>query len=297
LNQQSGPLIAVRGLSYRYENGPGVLHEVDLEIGRGEFISIVGANGSGKTTLIKHFNGLLRPVQGSVKVAGRETRRCSVAQLSRTVGFVFQNPDHQIFAYSLWDEVIFGLKNLGIPKNQTESRATDALRAVGLYEMRTRHPRTLSRGQRQRLATASVLAIGTDVLVLDEPTTGQDYLGRRQLMDLASRLHGEGRTIVMVTHDMALVGEYSTRVVVMRQGRLIEDGTPRTVFGRTDLLASTGLRLPPLMDLARRLEGVVEVNDATTVASFAECLVPRSVELRGQPALRASSGGQEDARD
>jgi energy-coupling factor transporter ATP-binding protein EcfA2 len=297
LSSETRSLIEVRGVGYRYEGGPPVLHEVDLDIGSAEFISIVGANGSGKTTLVKHFNGLLRPGRGSVRVAGMDTRRCSVARLSRTVGFVFQNPDHQIFAYSLWDEVVFGLKNLGIPKGEIELRATEALQAVGLYGIRLRHPRTLSRGQRQRLATASVLAIGTEVLVLDEPTTGQDYLGRRQLMSLASELHGSGRTIVMVTHDMALVAEYSTRVIVMKQGHVVLDGSPRQAFGRGDVLASTGLRLPPLMEVARRLSGMVDVEDATTVERLAGRLMAGQRSTGPLPAVRGAEVGGDDARD
>ncbi|HZQ09620.1 MAG TPA: ABC transporter ATP-binding protein [Anaerolineae bacterium] len=247
-------IIQAREVSHTYAGGITALQGVTLGIRRNEFLAFVGANGSGKTTLVKHFNGLLKPTRGSLFVNGIDTRKTTVSTLSRTVGFCFQNPDHQIFCYSVWDETLFGLWQQRIPQAEAEERAAQALQKVGLYELRTRHPRELSRGQRQRLATASLLAMETQVLVLDEPTTGQDFNSRRQIMGLAAELHEKGRTIVMVTHDMSLVAEYATRVVAMKGGRVLLDATPRELFQQEDILTATGLKLPPALALARGLK-------------------------------------------
>ena len=249
----SEAIIETRDLSYSYPGGIAALSGVNLEILPGEFIAIVGSNGSGKTTLVKHFNGLLKPSQGHVLVDGLDTRTTRVSELSRIVGFVFQNPDHQIFAYSVWEEASFGLKLQNLDEESIEQQTAEALQAVALDELRDRHPRALSRGQRQRLATASILALETPVLVLDEPTTGQDSLSRRQIMDLAVDLHAEGRTVIMVTHDMALVAEYASRVIVMQDGEVVSDSSPKEAFAREEIMKSAGLELPPVIRIARGL--------------------------------------------
>jgi energy-coupling factor transport system ATP-binding protein len=257
-------ILETRDLWHVYDGAVQAVRGVSLQIRPGEFVAFVGSNGSGKTTLIKHFNGLHRPTRGSMWVNGRDARRATVSRLSRVVGFVFQNPDHQIFCYSVWDEILFGLRQQKLPAAEAEARASRALELVGLSDRRERHPRELSRGQRQRLATASVLAMETPVLVLDEPTTGQDFLARRQIMGLAAELHQRGRTIVMVTHDMALVAEYASRVVVMQAGQVLLDAPPQTVFERPEVLAVTGLRLPPVLELANALRaGGWAVNGLT----------------------------------
>ena len=249
----SEAIIETRNLSYSYPGGIRALSGVELDIRQGEFVAIIGSNGSGKTTLAKHFNGLLKPSQGRVSVDGKDTRSTRVSELSRIVGFVFQNPDHQIFAYSVWEEASFGLKLHKLDADVVEQQTSEALQAVSLDELRDRHPRALSRGQRQRLATASILALRTPVLVLDEPTTGQDFLSRRQIMELAVELHAEGRTVIMVTHDMALVAEYASRVIVMQDGAAVCDASPKEVFAREEILKSTGLDLPPVAKIARGL--------------------------------------------
>lgn len=263
------PFIEVRELWHEYEGDVTALRGVDLTIQSGEFVALIGANGSGKTTLVKHFNGLLKPTRGSVRIVGRDTDEMSVSQLSRHVGFVFQNPDHQICTYSLWEEVLFGLRIRKLPTKDAEARATRALQSVGLYDMRERHPRELSRGQRQRLAVASVLAMEPDAIVLDEPTTGQDFAARRQIMDLVTGLHQGGRTILMVTHDMALVAEYARRAVVMKNGQVIFDDTPKALFTREDILAETGLTLPPVIALSRGLHAAGLPTEVLTVDELA----------------------------
>jgi energy-coupling factor transport system ATP-binding protein len=266
------PILETRELWHTYDQGPPALRGVDLVIGAGEFVAVVGSNGSGKTTLSKHFNGLLKPSRGTVLVAGTSTRAATVAQLARRVGFVFQNPDHQIFCASVEEEVLFALRLQRLPAEEAERRALDALRAVGLDGQRARHPRALSGGQRQRLATASVLALETDVVVLDEPTTGQDALARRQLMALAAGLHRAGRTIVMVTHDMALVTEYATRVVVLHAGNVICDAPPAQVFARDEIVAAADLQVPPVLELARAWRRYGVPATATTAAELCAAL-------------------------
>ena len=246
-------ILEARDVHYAYAGHPAALQGISLGVRPGEFVAFLGANGSGKTTLMKHFNGLLKPTRGQFLVDGRDTRQATVSQLARTVGFVFQNPDHQIFCYSVWEDTLFGLKQQKLPLAEAEARALRALEIVGLVDRRDRHPRELSRGQRQRLATASVLAMETPVLVLDEPTTGQDYSARRQIMSLAVDLHQRGRTIIMVTHDMAQAVEYATRAIILQAGRVLMDARPREVFEQHEVLAATGLRLPPVLALAHAL--------------------------------------------
>lgn len=249
----SSSLVEIVELIHVYEGGVRALDGVTVTFGRGEFAAILGSNGSGKTTLVKHLNGLLRPTGGTVLVDGESTSEATIAQLSRTVGFVFQNPDEQIFANSVLDEVVFGLRIQRFPREECLKRSLTALERVGLAPLKDRHPRALSRGQRQRLATASVLAMDTPLLVLDEPTTGQDYRARRQVMDLVSTLHREGKSIVIITHDMALVAEYAMRAVVMSRGRVIFDGPPMSVFADRQLMDQAHLAAPDTVRIAHYL--------------------------------------------
>jgi len=265
-------ILEARDLVHTYAGGHTALRGISLGIRPGEFVAFVGANGSGKTTLMKHFNGLLKPTQGQFLVSGRDTRKTTVSRLAQTIGFVFQNPDHQIFCYSVWEETLFGLQQQKLPPAEAQARAARALEMVGLADRRDRHPRELSRGQRQRLATASVLAMETPVLVLDEPTTGQDFTARRQIMSLAVDLHQRGRTIIMVTHDMALVAEYATRAIVLQAGQVAQDAAPADIFLQPELLARTGLRLPPLLELAQALRAEGWPVEGHTVAALAQSL-------------------------
>lgn len=271
-------VISVRELSYSYPGGIPALNNVSLDIRQGEFVAIVGSNGSGKTTLVKHFNGLLKPSRGQVHVNGLDTRTTRVSALSRIVGYVFQNPDHQIFAYSVWEEAAFGLKLHKLNAEEVEQQTKEALQAVSLYDLRDRHPRALSRGQRQRLATASILALKTPVLVLDEPTTGQDFVSRRQIMELAVGLNAEGRTILMITHDMALVAEFASRAIVMHDGAAVCDAPPEEVFENEEILESTGLDLPPVTEIARGLRGYGLTETPLTQAELVKTLTSALIQ-------------------
>jgi energy-coupling factor transport system ATP-binding protein len=247
------PLIEVEGLSHRYPNGVVALEGVDLEVRRGEFLAVLGQNGSGKTTLVKHFNGLLEPTEGSVRVDGEETAKQGIQVLGQRVGYVFQNPDHQIFSDTVFDEVSFGPKVRALREDEVRERVEEALAAVGLGGRGDEDPFGLTKGERQRVAVASVLAVRPEVLILDEPTTGLDYAEQRSMMDLVRRLNEAGSTIIAVTHTMWVVAEYAHRAAVMKDGRMALSGTVREVFVRDEELRDAYLRPPHIVSLGNSL--------------------------------------------
>jgi len=245
--------VEVQDLHFGYDPGVEILHGITLTISKGEFVAIIGQNGSGKTTLVKHFNGLLRPNSGRVLVNGVDTAQRTVAQLSRTVGYLFQNPDHQIFNVSVEDEIAFGLKNLGISQEDTEKRIEEALRLVGLEEYRKVPPSTLGLGQRRKVTLAAIVAMKPEIMILDEPTTGIDWNGSLQLMDSVTELNKQGHTIVTITHSMRVVAQYAQRTVVLADGRVILDGPTREVFSKPEILETTFLTPPQITSLGQRL--------------------------------------------
>jgi energy-coupling factor transport system ATP-binding protein len=246
------PLVEVRALKFNYPDGPPVLDSIDLRIAPGEFVAIIGQNGSGKTTLAKHLVGLLRPTAGAVMLNGRDRTTIRPAGTAAEVGYVFQNPDHQIFAATVEDEVAFGPRNFDLAPGEIQRRCDEVLRAVGLEDARAFDPFLLSKGERQRLAVASVLALRPRLLILDEPTTGLDYREQRRMMTLVTKLNRDGIAIVMITHTPWLVAEYARRVVLIRHGRKFYDGGVREFFVRDELLASSSFRAPEATELSRR---------------------------------------------
>ena len=216
----STPAIAVRNLSYSYDEVPA-LHNVSIGISAGEFVAIVGENGSGKTTLVKQFNRLLTPTAGDVEIRGKNTRDCTIAELARHVGLVFQNPDHMFFADTVKDEIAFGLENLGIKNKDVVIDA--ALGEVGLLHTKTLYPRWLSRGERQRLAIACVVAMQPAIIVLDEPTTGLDGDEARLVMEILKKLQQNGHTVIVITHNRDIAQYCADRMITMDQGRVSSD--------------------------------------------------------------------------
>jgi len=248
------------------------LADVDLRIGAGEFVAVLGRNGAGKTTLARHLNGLLRATSGSLRIAGEEVGDRPVSELARHVGYVFQNPDHQIFANTVRDEVAYGLRNQHWEPDRIDARVAAVLDQVGMREFADRHPFTLGKGERQRLAVASVLALEPQVLVIDEPTTGQDWQGTQAMMRLVEDLNAAGHTIVMITHDMTLVARHARRALVFADGRLIADDEPVAIFSRPDVLERGRLVAPQATRLATALGCP---HPVATVADFlAEWGVP-----------------------
>ena len=260
------PIIEVNGLRHCYSGGTEALAGIDLTIRKGEFLAIAGQNGSGKTTLAKHFNGLLRPSQGEVRVKGLPTHTYSVSELSKVVGYVFQNPDHQIFADTVFEEIAFGPRNMGVAEQEIKRRAAEALEAVELTGGEEQDPFALTKGERQRVAVASILATQPEVLVFDEPTTGLDYPQSRKMMELIQKLNERGHTVVVITHSMWVVAEYAHRCLVMKEGRVSMEGSTRSVFSDEEKLAQAKLLPPEIAQLGNRLgRTVLSVQEMASV--------------------------------
>lgn len=246
-------LIRIEGLSHTYPNGVEALRNVSLTVRSGEFVAVLGRNGSGKTTLVKHINGLLKPSAGAVMIEGADTRALPAAALGKKVGFVFQDPDHQIFAARVFDEVAFAPRNHGRSEAEVKERVTRALSQVGLAGSEDRDPFLMTKGERQRVALAGVLSADPEVIILDEPTTGLDYPAQRAVMELLLELNREGRTVITITHALWTAAQYARRIVVMSDGKVIGDGSARRILSDTDLLARAGLRLSAVTGLGLEL--------------------------------------------
>lgn len=249
------PIISVRDLEFSYQPNKPILSGINFEINKGEFVAIVGANGSGKSTLVNNFTGLLTPDNGQIIINGHDTKKIKISDLAQDIGYVFQNPDHQLFSNAVEEEVGFSLKLRNIPEEEIKKRVTEVLTFVQLEHLRDRHPFSLSRGQRQKLAVATALVHQPSVILLDEPTTGQDRISLGGLLALMTRLNQQGNTTIMVTHDMDIVAAYASRVLVIVQGKVVLDGNPIDIFyDNFDTLNELNLRPPTVVDFCRRLE-------------------------------------------
>jgi energy-coupling factor transport system ATP-binding protein len=251
------PLISIQNLTYRYPTGAALaaaaLEAVTLTIERGEFVAVVGSNGSGKSTLAKHLNALLIPTEGVVLVDGLNTRDpARVWDIRQRVGMVFQNPDNQLVATIVEEDVAFGPENLGVPPSEIVSRVADALRSVDMLAYRQHEPHLLSGGQKQRVAIAGILAMHPQCLVLDEATTMLDPAGQREVMETIARLNRDGITIIHITHNMEEAAA-CRRVIALHGGRVALDGSPEEVFARSEDLARLRLAVPSIRALAERL--------------------------------------------
>lgn len=268
------PLIRVRGLRTR-RGKTEILHGVDLDVAEGEFVAIVGANGAGKTTLLQSIAGVVPVPRGQVTIAGTDVSRTDLRTLSRRIGLVFQNPEHQFIAPTVFDELAHGLRLQKLPEDEVRARADDVLRRFGLDDKADVHPFLLSGGQKRRLSVGTALVAGAPVLALDEPTFGQDRARADELLGLLRDLNSDGTTVIVVTHDMQLVTEYAHRTVVVGDGRIIADASTPDVFADETLLRAAGLRPPPLRrafaGLTRHPEfaGVTRLADLAGVAEVA----------------------------
>ena len=240
---QGAELVTVEDLWHRYDEGSPALRGVSLKLRGGEMLAVMGRNASGKTTLVKHFNGLLKPWKGKVRVAGTDTRDATVAELARTVGFVFQNPNDHLFADTVEQEILFTLNHLGIGSPEAQERLEQALRRFGLTEYRAHYPRALSGGERQRVALASVIAAQPRVLVLDEPTRGMEYGLKRSLMEFLYEYRREGNAVVLVTHDVETSAAHADRVLLLSEGQVVAEGPTRQVLSEALLFSPQVNRL------------------------------------------------------
>jgi energy-coupling factor transport system ATP-binding protein len=271
------PAILLDAVAFEYPRGPRALDGIDLRVNARERVAIVGQNGSGKSTLVRQFNGLLRPTAGAVSINGRPTSGRHVAELAREVGLAFQNPDRQIFAGTVRAEVAFGPRNLGLGPADRDVAVERAIATVGLDGDEKTNPYDLGFSRRKLLALASILAMETPIVVLDEPTTGQDARGVARIQRIVADLSSAGRTVVAISHDMRFVAESFERVVVMREGRIVLDGTPAEAFAESawPTLASTYLEPP----LAARIGARLGLGSVPTEAAFVDALVSRGSGL------------------
>jgi len=274
------PIIIVDDVSFTYPNGVEALREVSLTIREGEFVAIMGQNGAGKTTLVKHFNGLLKPSSGRVIVGGVDTRNATIAELSKKVGYVFQNPDHQMFSETVEKEISFALRNFGFSREVTEKRVDWALSILDLKEYRKASPFMLSGGERKRVALASVLAWDPNVLILDEPTIGQDYMQKERLRNFITQLNMQGKTVIIVTHDVEFVAECKPRVILMKDGRIIADGESHQILSNEDLLLKASIIPPEAARITRELRDIIHFDGVIDVYE-AENLIAEALKVKG----------------
>ena len=264
-------MLTVEDVYFSYASGVEALKGVSLTVRDGEFVAIMGQNGAGKTTLIKQFNGLLKPTKGNVLVDGIETTKTSVATLARKVGFVFQNPDHQLFSESVEEEISFALKNFGYNKDIIEDRVVWAINLLGLTQYRKTSPFMLSGGERKRVALASVLAWDPQVLVLDEPTIGQDHQQKENLRQFILQMQTQGKTVIIVTHDVEFVAECNPRVVLMREGKIVADGEGKDILTDAKVIEQSSIVLPQiaqvfmLLGVAGLPKNVIDIYEAKTL--------------------------------
>jgi len=266
-------MIEVEDVYFTYPNGVEALKGISLKIENVEFVAIMGQNGAGKTTLVKHFNGLLKPTRGKVLVDGVDTTKVSVATLARNVGFVFQNPDHQLFSETVEEEIAFALRNFGFRENIIKRRVTWALNLLGLTQYRKTSPFLLSGGERKRVALASVLAWNPKILILDEPTIGQDYQQKEKLRQFIMQMKTQRKTVVIVTHDVEFVAECNPRVVLMREGKIVADGPAKEVLTNEGLLTQTSIVPPQVTQIFLQLSDLKLKKDVIDIYEAREILL------------------------
>jgi len=281
-------VVEVRDLQFTYPDGTVALKGVNLDIYENEIVGMIGQNGSGKTTLVKHFNGILKPTSGKVIIEDVDTTKSDFKHLAKKVGYVYQNPSYQLFCNSVEKEVEFGPTILGFSQDEIKQRVDNALKTMGLEEKRKEYPFFLSMGERQRLAIASILATNPSIIIVDEPTTGQDIKRAEEIMNLLIKLHKEGRTIIVITHDMRLIADYVPRTVVMFDGKILADGPTRQIFADPKTLLKAFVLPPQITRLAQKLENCGIPPDPLTAAEMCNCCLcfcsgspTRSIDFAG----------------
>ena len=247
--------ITVKNLSFKYPSGTeNVLNDISFKVEKGEKVAIIGQNGAGKTTLVKMLNGLLKPTRGDVIVDEWNTQKYSVAKMSKKVGYVFQNPMDQIFHNNVYDEIAFGAKKLKFSEEKIKKLVEDAMKLTKLEKFSKENPYNLPYSMRKFVTIAAVIAMDVEVIVMDEPTAGQDFKGMKILHDLIDELQKRGKTIVTITHDMEFVVNNFDRIVVMTNGKIIADGNKREIFWNLEVLKEAMLKQPYISDLVREID-------------------------------------------
>lgn len=264
-------IVDITNLWFRYEDGPAALCGIDLSITAGAWLALLGCNGSGKSTLVKHFNGLLRPWRGTVRLDGEDIRGRRVGELAKVVGYLPQNPDRLIFAESVRKEIAFGPERQGLHGDALRRRVDEALGALSLTDVAGIPPATLGYGLRRKVALASILALRPRLLILDEPTNGLDAGCTRHVMGVVAALQREGTAIVMITHDLALAAQHAEQVVLLQDGQVVGQGEMRRVLSDVRLLAQAGLVPLPVTQLAALLDAGILPGFPQDVLTADEC--------------------------
>ncbi len=265
-------MLELKNVYFSYKAQSPVIHDVSLTVNSGEFLAIVGRNGSGKTTLTRLMMTLKKPTQGDIFFQGNSLKNTTPAKMAHHIGYVFQNPDRQIFHDTVMEEVAYGPKQIGCTSEQIQTYVKEALDVTGLSQLAASYPLTLSRGQKQRLAIASALAMRPKILILDEPTSGQDARERAQLLQLLLKLHQQGTTILLVTHDMEFLSACAQRAIVMAKGHKVFDGTVEELFHDTRQLTDWGLTEPTALKISRQLAPFL-VSQTPSMAQLAHTIV------------------------
>lgn len=249
-------IIEAIDIKYKYPDGTKALKNVNFHVDKGNMVALLGKNGAGKSTLFLHFNGILKPYSGLIKIDGNELKydKSYLMEIRQKVGIVFQNPDDQLFAPTVEEDVAFGPLNIGLSQEEVEDRVDDALKKVGMEGYEKKPPHHLSGGEKKRIAIAGILAMEPEIMILDEPTSGLDPKGASKIMKLLYELNEDGMTIIISTHDVDLVPIYSDNIFIMSNGEIIKEGSPRDVFNDVNLIRSANLRLPRIAHLMEILE-------------------------------------------
>lgn len=257
-------IIEVRNITYLYPDGTKALNNINFEVKKGDMVSLLGNNGAGKSTLFLHFNGIFEPSSGEIIVDTKKLKydKKSLLDVRQKIGIVFQNPDDQLFAPTVEEDVAFGPLNIGLPQEEVKKRVTNALKRVGMEGYEKKPPHHLSGGQKKRVAIAGILAMNPEIMVLDEPTSGLDPKGASKILKLLYELNKEGMTVIISTHDVDLVPLYSSKVHIIKEGEIIKEGTPQEVFNDVETIRKADLRLPRIAHLME----ILEKNDNVKIA-------------------------------
>lgn len=276
-------IIEVKNLSYRYvENGPFCVKNISIAVKKGEFIGIIGQNGAGKSTLMKNLTGLLRPTAGTILLDGEDIAKKPVSVISSTLGYVLQNPDRQLFADTVREELAFGPRNQGVDEEEIDKRIDYILESIGILHLAQEYPPALSKGDRAKVVIGSVLAMEPKIIILDEPTGGQDYIGRYQIMDIAKKFRERGHTVIVVTHSMSLVAEYCDRVIVLCNGEILLQGSSKEVFSQPEILQKTFIRPPQITELANRMKDELGIQETLLSVPEMGDKVLEHIRVKGQ---------------
>lgn len=275
------PQVSIKDVRFVYDDGTEALRGVNLEIGRGERVGLAGVNGSGKTTLCKQMNGLLVPSGGSVTVNGVVTSESDVSSLSKQVAFLFQNPDHQIFCSRVSEEIAFGLKNIGLETEAIDRKVREYLELLGLEECADKPPLTLSQGVRRLVSIASTLAMEQDLVILDEPAAWLDHAQTQKAIGAIKQISAEGRTVIVVTHNMKLIAELTDRLIVMSEGKIAADGPTGGILSDSDEVWRLGLVASPVARLAGKLGWNRPGKYISTPSEFVSSM--KAFSVRGDP--------------